>query len=571
MSIKTVGSIQRIGSQWQISCAAYVRTKIRRLFPEVAQWASDTISLSDNIENCRDLLWFIDRYPMDVDDIEYLRSRSQEHVIQNEQIITLLDSQRHHREFKLAKPAREYQQVAASLLMVVKGLLLADDVGLGKTASSICAMCLPENLPALVVTLTHLPTQIQKQLSIFAPELKTHILKSGKPYPLSSGEIGSLKYQPFPDVIICNYAKLNGWAELLKGVIRYVVFDEIQELRTGEGSLKYQAAQHIASGAILKIGLSATPIYNYGAEFFNVVDILRPGCLGSKAEFLREWCIDDKKIRDTKAFGEYLRDEGIMLRRTRADVSRELPPVDKIHQYIESDVEVLDRIKGNATELAKIILASHQEFKGQKFRAVEEFNILMRQATGIAKAPYVAEFVSLLIESGQSVVLYGWHREVYSIWLERLAQYHPVMYTGTESVKEKDRSKAAFLNEESKLFIISLRAGAGLDELQYHPTCASIVFGELDWSYGVHEQCIGRLYRDGQTKNIAAYFLIAESGSDPIMADVIGIKRGQIEGVRDPNAALFEKLNVDGDGIKKMAESYLNGQSVKKLSKTVEA
>jgi hypothetical protein len=42
-----------------------------------------------------------------------------------------------------------------------------------------------------------------------------------------------------------------------------------------------------------------------------------------------------------------------------------------------------------------------------------DFDWKMRQATGIAKAPYVAEFVKLLLESEQKVVLFGWHRDVY--------------------------------------------------------------------------------------------------------------------------------------------------------------
>lgn len=51
------------------------------------------------------------------------------------------------------------------------------------------------------------------------------------------------------------------------------------------------------------------------------------------------------------------------------------------------------------------------------------------------------------------------------------------------------------------------------------------MFGELDWSPGVHDQCIGRLDRDGQIKQISAYYLLADSGSDPIISDVLGIKK----------------------------------------------
>lgn len=244
-----------------------------------------------------------------------------------------------------------------------------------------------------------------------------------------------------------------------------------------------------------------------------------------------------------------------MLRRTRAEVGRQLPALSKIPQSIEADRAALERIKGSAVELAKVILASQQQSRGEKFLASEEFNVLMRQATGIAKAPYVAEFVRLLVESGEQVVLYGWHREVYGIWLEQLAEWKPMLYTGTESPTQKAAAKDAFVRGECRVLIISLRAGAGLDGLQHH--CKTVVFGELDWSPGVHEQCIGRVYRDGQTEPVMAHYLISDDGADPIMADVLGVKRGQIEGVRDTNVELVEQLDVEAGSVKRLAEAYL--------------
>jgi hypothetical protein len=150
----------------------------------------------------------------------------------------------------------------------------------------------------------------------------------------------------------------------------------------------------------------------------------------------------------------------------------------------------------------------------------------MRQATGIAKAPYVAEFVRMLLESGEKVVLFGWHREVYNIWLERLACFRPVLYTGTESAKQKDTAKDAFISGDSQLLIVSLRSGAGLDGLQ--SVCSTIVKGELDYSPGVHDQCIGRLYRDGQENSVMVHFLISESGSDPEVSPRISTYNQQV-------------------------------------------
>ena len=246
-----------------------------------------------------------------------------------------------------------------------------------------------------MVTLTHLPKQWAAELSRFAPDLKVHILKSGKPYDLIAADkpkkgtaLLDGDAERMPDVVISNYHKLHGWADQLAGVVRYVVFDEVQELRHADTN-KYAAAKLIASKAELRIGLSATPIYNYGAEFFNVIDALRPDSLGTRSEFLREWCPTGERITDPQAFGEHLRHEGIMIRRTREEVGRELPPISRIPHVIDCDRGALDRIQGSAVGLAKIILAANERYRGEKMRAAEEFNVLVRQATGVFPAGIV--------------------------------------------------------------------------------------------------------------------------------------------------------------------------------------
>jgi hypothetical protein len=120
---------------------------------------------------------------------------------------------------------------------------------------------------------------------------------------------------------------------------------------------------------------------------------------------------------------------------------------------------VINKLKGKAIELAKLVLKQTQDFKGQKMQAAREFDLRMRQATGIAKAPYVAEFVKLLHqESDQKIVLYGWHREVYEIWLERLKDLKPMLYTASESAAQGAAAKQAFLNGDCQVLIISNRA-----------------------------------------------------------------------------------------------------------------
>lgn len=569
--MKTYGSItyNKRNRCWDIKCEPHVAIRLKRVFAKIDTWQYGVQSISATVENCRDLQWFLDRYPMDVFPFELLKERADQHRERQTLIQELLAGQLVREPFQLKLPPREYQSLAAQMWLTAGGLLLADDVGLGKTCTAIAGLSDPRTLPALVVTLTSLPFQWETEIHKFS-DLSTHILKKGQPYDILKYTNGTL-----PDVFICNYHKLTGWAETLAPLLKSVVFDEVQELRHS-GTQKYNAAKHIADATAFRLGLSATPIFNYGGEIYNPINVLIPDGLGTQEEFEREWCTtqygDKARIKDPAAFGLYARENGLMLRRTRIEVKRELPAITVVPHRVDADPRVLDTLKGQAIELAKLILKQTQDFKGQKMQAAGEFDMKMRQVTGIAKAPYVAEFIKFLVENNdEKVVVYAWHREVYDILLEALKDLKPVMYTGSESVNQKEASKQAFIKGDARVMLISLRAGAGMDGLQ--DVCHLCVFAELDWSPGVHEQCIGRIHRDGQDDPCTAYYLLSDHGSDPMISDVLGIKKQQIEGVRDPNQDLVTKLQVEEAYIQKMAKRFLedHGIEIPKHEEAVDA
>lgn len=163
----------------------------------------------------------------------------------------------------------------------------------------------------------------------------------------------------------------------------------------------------------------------------------------------------------------------------------------------------------------------------------------------------------MIVESGEPVLLAGWHRDVYDIWCKELSDLKPVMYTGSESPAQKEESKRKFISGESDLMMISLRSGVGLDGLQER--CRIVVLGELDWSPKVHEQIIGRIDRDkitGDNNHVTAIYLVSDSGSDPAVIDILGLKSSQSSGITDPLQAIEENY-VDESRIKKIAEQYL--------------
>lgn len=537
---------------WIIECEPHVMVRLKRIFPKANKHRRGAMTLLDTPDTAADLRWVLERWPMLLDelDAQHLTHRANAYDEAKATVRSILDGRIPQLELReTALPLRSYQEEAAALVLTTGRLLLIDELGLGKTASALGVLRQEDALPAAVVTLTHLPTQWLGELTKFLPWLRGHVVTKGTPYDLRRGGVD-------PDVVILNYAKLAGWGDHLQGKVRTVIFDEMQELRR-HMSLKYEAAAQVADGAKYRVGLTATPIYNYGGEIYNVISVLDREALGSSEEFHREWGSGTGmkiSVNDPEALGSHLREEGLMLRRTRKQVGRELPEVQRLAYPIELDEDTLEEGTEGAAALAEMILAGAGT-NTQLFQAAGDFDWRLRHATGVAKARHVADFTRMLLETGEPIVLFGWHRDVYSIWAERLRDHHPEFFTGSESANQKLTAQGRFMRGETNLLIMSLRAGAGLDGLQERAHVC--VFGELDWSPGVHAQCVGRLHRDGQDDPVVAYFLVAESGSDPAIAEVLDIKRQQAEGIVDPDRALLTTTPTQGDRIKLLAQSFL--------------
>ena len=545
------------GVGWRIDAEPHVVARAKRILPRVNVHRRGSVIVKHTPEVAVDLEWLMLRWPLAMTDDDRARleaeaARHRESLSTVNAILAGYVPPDRWRDF--AVPPRGYQTVAGALAHETGRLLLCDDLGLGKSCSSLLVLRDPDALPALVVTLAHLTHQWAAEVTKFMPWLSPHILRNGDVYdPLRADErLALTRTRSAADVVVCNYHKLDKWAPYLRGKVNTVIFDEMQELRRHQ-SLKYAAAASIADAARWVVGATATPVYNYGDEIYNVVSILDDDVLGTRDEFRREWCMGDR-VSDPAALGTYLRDQGVMLRRTRSDVGRELPEVVRVPHQIDLDAATLDRLTSDAVDLARrIVDATGSNFDLMK--ASGDLDWRLRHATGIAKAAFVADFVRMVAESGEPVVVYLWHRDVYTIVLERLADLRPAMFTGSESPARKVAEADRFKNGDTDVMLMSLRSGAGLDGLQDRSSVC--VFGELDWSPGVHSQCIGRLHRDGQTDPVVAYFLVAESGADPVIADVLELKRQQSEPLVDPDRDILEAAPDVSGRVRRLAEDFL--------------
>lgn len=549
---KTYGRLERSGGNWVLKdIPPHVAIRLKQIFPRIRKTSVSPFHFPADLVHAADLAWFLDRYPMEMGPADHaaLEKGRQGYEREQDELERILAPNYSPPEYvglQDGKALRGYQGQSNEVLRRRKAQLLGDEVGLGKTYSAAAACLLEGALPAFIVVEPHVQEQWKERLESFTT-LSVHCVTTTKPYSL-----------PEADVYVFRYSNVAGWVDVVEDCdVGLACWDEIQSLRRGTESAKGQACMVLSHRAKYRLGLTATPIYGYGIEIYNVMRFIDDAVLGTRQEFLREWAIDGRHLDDPDALGTYLRDQHVFIRRRRSDVGRELPQVTRITEQVAYDAKIAHSADDLARQLALKATTGAFVERGQ---AARELDALVRHRTGLAKAPMVADYVRILLEAGEPVVLAGWHRDVYDVWLDRLADFNPAMYTGSETARQKRESERRFLDGETDLLIMSLRSGAGLDSLQYRSQ--TVVFGELDWSPGIHHQLIGRLDRDredGVVNRVMAIFLVTNEGSDPPMVEVLGLKASEAAGVTDPGLGV-QRVSRDRSHLQALVRRYLDAR-----------
>src|SRR5579885_1724999 len=439
-----------------------------------------------------------------------------------------------------------FQREGLDFLLKSSGnALLADEMGLGKTIQTLSYLATEkQTFPALIVaplvTLTNWQREIQKFLKrrskngrIVESEYPSSVLiRTGKSQDIEKHDIYIINY----DLL---YKRLD---DLSKLNIKTLVCYEVQHLRS-KSTKKYSAVKKLAALESVKyrIGLSGTPIYNRGSEIWPIVDILRPGLLGSFEEFCEYFCYVNEKgkaiVLENKraSLGEELR-KHVMLRRKKSDVLKELKEKVRYKEFIDSDINYyyseLDKIWKRLEEEQKTATSAFDKFSSYK-RAIQS----ERQAAGAAKLPHVIEFVKNIMEIEESVVVFCHHKAIHALLHKSLHEYLPSSIIGGQSDKERQDNIDRFQNGQTKLMIAGLRAGnvgINLSRAKY------VIFAELDWSPAIHRQAEDRLHRIGQKNTVFAYYLIGNGTLDDHVANVLVDKSYEIDAIMDEKEEPFE-------------------------------
>ena len=531
---------------WKISGARAVNM-VSKLIPR--GWYGDKpdeVIVSDTDENIKKLKMINDRYPFEI------LSKS----VWKRKIIPLtIKKQKTPKIEKLSQavPSKQFrgelldfQREGLDFLMKSSGnALLADEMGLGKTVQTLAYLSKEKNaFPALViaplVTLTNWQREIEKFLKKKSRNGKIIDAKTPTSVMIRNGKLNDIGEYDF---YIINYELLHKrLPDLMKLNLRAVICDEVQHLRS-KTTQKYAAVKKLAAkdGIKFRVGLSGTPIYNRGSEIWPIVDILKPGLLGSFKEFCEYFCYVNEKgkaiVLENKR--ESLREQltkHVMLRRKKSDVLKELKDKVRYPEVIAADEKFykseLDKIWKKLEEEQKSAQTAFDK-SASYHRAIES----ERQAAGLAKLPHVINFVNDIMEIEESVVVFCHHRAIHDLLHQSLSKYNPASIIGGQSDKQRDTEITRFQKGDTKLMVAGLRAG----NVGINLTKASyVIFAELDWSPAIHRQAEDRLHRIGQKNTVFAYYLVGNGTLDEHVADILVDKSYEIDTILDAKTESFE-------------------------------
>jgi SWI/SNF-related matrix-associated actin-dependent regulator 1 of chromatin subfamily A len=435
---------------------------------------------------------------------------------------------------------REYQLEAVRFAEQANvRCIIADEQGLGKTIESLSLLRLhPEKLlPAVIVC----PSTVKLQWMF-----EIHrICGNGKDFLVQVIQSGKEKAMPGFKIYIVTYDMLKKddlFSMLLEGTIKTLIIDECQRIKN-HLSDRAKAVQRIAKNTPHILPMSGTPIKNNAGEYFTVLNLVKPTLFPHYQKYIDNYCDEYANgwgqkvggLRDASRFHEDTKD--IIIRRTKAEVLKDLPSIDRKFHHVELDRKLNKVYAGLMKELEELLYSDEGEFE----KATNTIAIMskMRHITGISKVSECIDFTTeFLLSTDRKIVIFTHHQDVMAMLETQLNQWCSegdfgkvcVLHSGL-SGDERTKLVEVFREDSSRRLMIAstLAAGEGLN-LQF---CSDAIILERQWNPANEEQVEGRFHRFGQLNNVSITYMLASGTIDEYFTELVEVKRAIVAATLD--------------------------------------
>jgi SWI/SNF-related matrix-associated actin-dependent regulator 1 of chromatin subfamily A len=458
---------------------------------------------------------------------------------------------------------RPFQRAGVAYALKTKRTFLADQMGLGKTVEALATVQSAGAFPALVVCPASLKLNWARETRRWLPGRSVEVL-GGR------GAVGQDACSE-ADVTIVNYDVLSKHVcALVERGFQALVLDESHYLKNYKAK-RTKLCIRLSRDVPLRLLLSGTPMLNRPEELVPQLKILdRLEDLGGYRHFMRRYAGAYRTWHERHS-GEGRKGEPRNLdelnrklratcyvRRTKEEVLKELPAKQRAVVPMELDnrgeyeralrdvVRFLGEAAENDERRLNEAVERHKAEKGEEPDAEAMRRIRARvRASAEARAERARQLVEIealkmtaargkleavtrwiedFLQSGEKLVLFGWHRQVVDTLAER---FGAPKITGNTSPEERQEAVERFQEDPgTKLLVCNVRAGGvGLTLT----ASSNVAFCELGWTPAEHDQAEDRCHRIGQRGSVGAWYLLAEGTIDTQIYALIEKKRAVVD------------------------------------------
>lgn len=399
--------------------------------------------------------------------------------------------------------------------------ILADDMGLGKTLQTLAHILAEkqsghsQNLPTLVIAPTSVVPNWRAEALKFTPELRVLVLNGPE----------RRKYHrsiPHADVVLTSFALLHRDIEKLRGFSYHiVVLDEAQNIKNPRSQVAQAACK---LNARHRLCLSGTPVENHLGELWSLMKFLVPGFLGSEEIFNTRFRKPIEKDGDMDR-NELLKQRvaPLILRRTKDQVAKELPPKTELVHLIElhtAQKDLYETVRATMNKRVRDAIAA---------RGMEQFQIVFLDALlklrqiccdprllpdefantihESAKLDFLTDLLAVLIEEGRRILIFSQFTSMLALIEAHLVREKIAYLKLTGASKDRGKLVEDFQTGKIPLFLISLKAGGTGLNLTAADT---VIHYDPWWNPAAEAQATDRAYRIGQDKPVFVHKLLCQ-------------------------------------------------------------
>ena len=437
------------------------------------------------------------------------------------------------------------------------GGVLADDMGLGKTLQTIAHLVAEKeagrlDAPALIVAPTSVVGNWRRELGRFAPHLRVQLVR-GAGRRFQWAQAGRC------DVALTTYALLaRDEALLASRRFSMLILDEAQAIKNPR-SQAHKAAARINAGH--RLCLSGTPVENHLGELWSLFDFLNPGLLGDADWFRHRFAVPierEQNVERLRALREQV--APYILRRTKEEVARDLPPKTEIVRPVElggaqRDLYESLRVAGHS-EVRKVIAS-----KGLGGSTIAILDALMKlrqvccdprlvrgeAAMGVresAKYDALMELCGQQLAQGRRVLVFSQFASMVNLIAQGLTERDVRWVALTGATVDRQGAVDTFQQRRADVFLITLKAGGtGLNLT----SADTVIHYDPWWNPAVQAQATDRAYRIGQERPVFVYNLIVAGSVEERMLALQRRKRALADGILAPTSGLpVSEREVEG-------------------------